>query len=207
MKLIKVCGLTSNLESKRVTLIPEVDFIGFIFAEQSPRFTQQATPSFGKQRVGVFVNASLETIRLAIDEHLLTAVQLHGDETPEFCTQLPNNILVIKAFGIQTTADLEVTSAYSHVVDYFLFDTKSDQRGGSGKTFDWEILAHYKGPRSFFLSGGIGMDTLVSLKQFDHPFCIGYDLNSCFETAPCVKNVALINTFIQQLQHENTILS
>lgn len=207
MKQIKVCGLTNNLESKRVALIPEVDFIGFIFAEQSPRFTQKATPSFGKQRVGVFVNASLQTIQFAIEEHLLTAVQLHGDETPEFCQQLHKDILVIKAFGIQSTADLEATSAYSHVVDYFLFDTKSDQRGGSGKSFDWEILAHYNGPRSFFLSGGIGLDTLVSLKQFDHPFCIGYDLNSRFETAPCVKNVALINTFIQQLHHEDTILS
>jgi len=157
--------------------------------------------------VGVFVNASLETILLAIEEHLLTAVQLHGDETPEFCQQLPKNILVIKAFGIQKRTDLAITYAYSNVVDYFLFDTKSEQRGGSGKTFDWEILAHYKGPRSFFLSGGIGLDTLVSIKQFDHPFCIGYDLNSRFETAPCVKNVALINTFIQQLQHEDTILS
>lgn len=207
MKQIKVCGLTNNLESKRVTLIPEVDFIGFIFAEQSPRFTQKATPSFGKQRVGVFVNATLETIQLAIEEHLLTAVQLHGDETPEFCTQLPSDILVIKAFGIQTKADLEHTSLYAHVVDYFLFDTKSTKRGGSGTSFDWTILTDYKGPRSFFLSGGIGLDTLVALRHFDHPFCIGYDLNSRFETAPGIKNVQLIETFIQQLQHEDSILS
>ena len=55
---------------------------------------------------------------------------------------------------------------------------------GSGMSFDWEILADYNGPRSFFLSGGIGLDTLVSLGHFDHPFCIGYDLNSRFETAP-----------------------
>ncbi len=207
MKQIKVCGLTNNLESKRVTLIPEVDFIGFIFAEQSPRFTQKTTPSFGKQRVGVFVNASLETITLAIAEHLLTAVQLHGDETPEFCTQLPSDILVIKAFGIQTKADLELTYRYSHVVDYFLFDTKCEKRGGSGTSFNWTILEDYKGPRSFFLSGGIGVETVAALRHFDHPFCIGYDLNSRFETAPGIKNVQLIETFIQQLQHEDSILS
>jgi phosphoribosylanthranilate isomerase len=207
MKQIKVCGLINNLESKKIAHMAEIDFIGFIFAEQSPRFTHQSIPSFGKQRVGVFVNASLETIQLAIEEHLLTAVQLHGDETPEFCTQLPSDILVIKAFGIQTKADLELTSLYAHVVDYFLFDTKSTKRGGSGTSFDWTILTDYKGPRSFFLSGGIGLDTLVALRHFDHPLCIGIDLNSRFETAPGIKDVQLIKTFIQQLQHEDSILS
>ncbi|MES2558025.1 MAG: phosphoribosylanthranilate isomerase [Bacteroidota bacterium] len=207
MKQIKVCGLTNNIESTKIAAIPEVDFIGFIFAEQSPRFTQESIPSFGKQRVGVFVNASLETIETAILQHQLTAVQLHGDETPDFCTQLPNDILVIKAFGIATKADLEATDEYHNVVDYFLFDTKSSKRGGSGTSFDWEILEGYQGPRSFFLSGGIGLDTLVSLRHFDHPLCIGYDLNSRFETTPKVKNVQLIEIFIQQLQHENSIVS
>lgn len=207
MKHIKVCGLTANAESRTIATLPEVDFIGFIFAEQSPRFTRESVLSSGKQRVGVFLNASLKTIETAIHEHRLTAVQLHGDETPAFCEQLPNDILVIKAFGIASKTDLEATAGYNKVVDYFLFDTKTEQRGGSGTTFDWKILANYKGPRSFFLSGGIGLETLVSLRQFDHPFCIGYDLNSRFETAPGVKNVALIETFIQQLQHENSILS
>ncbi|ASS47724.1 MAG: hypothetical protein A3D31_18025 [Candidatus Fluviicola riflensis] len=207
MKQIKVCGLTNNIESRKIVAIPEVDFIGFIFAEQSPRFTQESVPSFGKQRVGVFVNASLETIEQTIQHHQLTTVQLHGDETPDFCKQLPKDILVIKAFGIATKTDLEATDSYKNAVDYFLFDTKTGQRGGSGVSFDWEILTDYKGPKSFFLSGGIGLDTLVSLAHFDHPFCIGYDLNSRFEIAPGIKNVQLIETFIQQLQHENSILS
>lgn len=207
MKQIKVCGLTNNPESKKIAAIPEVDFIGFIFAEQSPRFTRESIPSFGKQRVGVFVNASLENIQFAIQQHELTAVQLHGDESPEFCRQLPNELVVIKALGIATKADLDATDAYKNAVDYFLFDTKSAKRGGSGTSFDWGILADYKGPCSFFLSGGIGLDTLVSLHHFDHPLCIGYDLNSRFETAPGVKNVQHIETFIQQLQHENSIVS
>ena len=102
MKQIKVCGLTNNPESKKIAVTFRKWILSdFIFAEQSPRFTRhQSIPSFGKQRVGVFVNASLETIETAIREHQLTAVQLHGDETPDFCNQLPNDIIVIKAFGI-----------------------------------------------------------------------------------------------------------
>lgn len=196
---IKVCGLRSNPESTAVARINEVDYIGFIFAEQSPRFTEETIPTPGKQRVGVFVNAPLETILQAIQTHALSTVQLHGDESPEYCAALPEAITVMKAFGIADASDLQAIAAYESAIDYVLFDTKSPERGGSGKPFDWAILDQYEGTTPFFLSGGIGPESVPALRDFKHPRFYGIDLNSRFELQPGIKDAPLIQTFIQLL--------
>jgi len=133
--------------------------------------------------------------------------------------------VIIKAFNIATAADLEATKPYEGLVDYFLFDTKGKSVGGNGEKFDWTVLADYVGETPFLLSGGIGPDdaervrALISgracsrsseqtssicsrsIAAFSHPLCIGIDLNSRFETAPAMKDVAALRRFLSQLSH------
>jgi len=104
---------------------------------------------------------------------------------------------VMKAFSLAEPADLEATNEYEGTCDYFLFDTKSNLPGGSGKQFNWEILKNYKGETPFFLSGGIGLDDVERIKAFNHPKLTGIDVNSKFETRPAHKDAELLKTFIQ----------
>jgi tryptophan synthase beta subunit len=204
--IIKVCGLTDNYSSHQVANLQDVDYLGFIFYEGSKRFTESTITAIGKKKTGVFVNATLEYIKTKIKKHKLDAVQLHGDESPEFVAQLPKDIEIIKAFGVATEADLEATKAYIDLVDYFLFDTKSDSHGGTGTVFNWHILKNYNGTTPFLLSGGIGADSVEALRKFSHTKLAGYDLNSRFETAPKEKNPKLIATFIKLLNMKTSYL-
>lgn len=197
--IIKVCGLTDNTESNAVAELQGVDMLGFIFYGGSPRFTESILVT-DKKKVGVFVDAPLEYIVNQIDKHNLSAVQLHGSESPEYIRQLPQNIEIIKALGIASEADLENITDYEGLVDYFLFDTKSKNYGGTGKTFNWSTLEAYKGSTPFLLSGGIGPDSVTALREFRHLQLIGYDLNSLFETAPKVKDAALVAQFIKDMK-------
>ena len=196
--IIKVCGLTENESSRKVSEIDGVDLLGFIFYEGSKRFTDVSFDS-GKKKVGVFVNASFAYITTQINTHKLDFVQLHGNESPEMVSKLRNIVKIIKAFGIATEADLEATKPYESLVDYFLFDTKSDNHGGTGTPFNWEVLQSYKGTTPFLLSGGIGLESVENLNHFTHAKLAGYDLNSRFELSPKVKDPIQISTFIKLL--------
>ena len=105
---------------------------------------------------------------------------------------------IIKAISILTLDDLALAEDYEPLVDYLLFDTKCETVGGSGRQFDWSILNHYQGQRPFLLSGGIGPDDARRLAAFSHPQLAGYDLNSRFETAPGIKNVAALQRFLAE---------
>ncbi|MFP9099401.1 phosphoribosylanthranilate isomerase [Flavobacterium sp. RHBU_24] len=197
--IIKVCGLSGNYTAREVNTLPKVAYLGFIFFEGSKRYTETSLAT-AKKKVGVFVNAPPEYVIAHIEKHGLDAVQLHGSESPDYIRQLPEDVGIIKAFGIASEADLEKTGAYEGLADYFLFDTKSDQHGGTGAAFDWEILKNYTGNTPFLLSGGIGNDSVGALKAFSHPKLAGYDLNSRFETAPKIKDAALIDRFINEMK-------
>ncbi|MFP5439781.1 MAG: phosphoribosylanthranilate isomerase [Bacteroidia bacterium] len=197
--IIKVCGLTDNAESHAVAKLDGVDMLGFIFYEGSSRYTE-STLATAKKKVGVFVNASLEYVIEKVNKHGLNAVQLHGSETPEYVKQLPKNIKIIKVFGIASVEDLKQTDAYEGLADMFLFDTKSPKHGGTGKAFDWQVLKAYKGETPFLLSGGIGPDSVETLKSFIHPKLAGYDLNSRFELAPKIKDATLIANFLNYMK-------
>ena len=204
--IIKVCGLTDNETGQKVAGLQGIDYLGFIFYEGSKRFTHTTIAAGGKKKTGVFVNAPLKYIEQQITKHGLDAVQLHGNETPEFIARLPQNIEIIKAFGIAAEADLDVTKAYAGLADYFLFDTKNDGYGGTGTAFNWQVLQAYKGSTPFLLSGGIGPDSVEALQQFSHPQLAGYDLNSRFETAPKEKDPERIATFIKSLNMKTSYL-
>ncbi len=197
--IIKVCGLTDNTESRAVAELDGIDMLGFIFYEGSSRYTE-STLATAKKKVGVFVNAALDYVLEKINTHSLNAVQLHGSELPEYIKQLPKGIEIIKVFGIASAEDLEQTKAYEELSDMFLFDTKSPKHGGTGTTFNWQVLENYKGETPFLLSGGIGPESMEALKSFSHPKLAGYDLNSRFELAPKIKDATLIAKFLNEMK-------
>lgn len=209
--IIKVCGM-SQTENIRQAETLGIDWMGFIFWPRSPRNVMQK-PAYlptKTKRVGVFVGPSAELVKQKAEEYGLDFVQLHGKETPEECRTISQtlqhanlNCRLIKAFSIATTDDLQNTTLYENVVDYFLFDTKCKSVGGSGEQFDWNILDNYSGETPFLLSGGIGPDSANDIKEFSHKRCIGIDLNSRFETEPGVKDTTLLETFIKNVRKQS----
>ncbi|WP_321426568.1 phosphoribosylanthranilate isomerase [uncultured Bacteroides sp.] len=200
--LIKVCGMRDAENIRQVESLG-VDLIGLIFYPKSSRFVV-CPPSYlpGKaKRVGVFVNEDQETVLTLHSQFLLNFIQLHGTESPEYCVSLRGKGLnLIKAFSVSAPADLEATEKYEGLCSYFLFDTKCEGHGGSGKQFDWSVLSHYHGKTPFLLSGGISPKSVKELKAFHHERFAGVDLNSCFETAPGMKDVEKLSRFINELR-------
>ena len=180
-----------------------IDMMGLIFYEKSARYAGYLPANELRivppdiQIVGVFVNASGEDIFAKIREYNLQIVQLHGDESPDFCREIKKSgIKAIKAFRIETAGDLEKCSLYESSCDYFLFDTKTPQYGGSGKKFDWEILSSYNGETPFILSGCIGVEDAESIRGIQNPKLFGVDLNSRFERGPGEKDIEKLREFL-----------
>jgi phosphoribosylanthranilate isomerase len=197
--IIKVCGLTDNESGRQVAALPGIDYLGFIFYEGSKRYTE-TTFATAKKKVGVFVNAPINYVLGQIEKYGLDAVQLHGDESPEYIIRLPKEVEIIKAIGVATADDLESAHIYHGVVSFLIFDTKCKAFGGSGVQYDWQILENYKGETPFLLSGGIGPDSVDALKKFRHPKLAGYDLNSRFEIEPKIKDVAKLAAFLKEIK-------
>ena len=222
---IKVCGMR-DADNIRAVAALGIDFLGFIFYPKSPRYTPKAIPEAEliadtattaryddiewrkPQRVGVFVDETPQAIIAHIHNDQLDYVQLHGHELPEMIDHLKRAVIsdnhhslkVIKAFSISKPDDLLQTKAYEGVADLFLFDTPTESYGGSGKKFDWQMLQAYDGHTSFLLSGGIGPEDIERIRTFEHPHCIGIDLNSRFETAPGIKDVEALRRFTENLR-------
>ncbi len=185
-----------------------VDEIGVIFFEGSARFVGDAgiasifLRQVTQKTVGVFVNSTYKYIHSKVTEFSLDKVQLHGDESPEFCERVQTlDVEVVKVFKIKTKKDLEDLEKFKDVVDLFLFDTKGEKEGGNGYTFDWSILKSIDIPLPFMLSGGIGVQHIEELKQLNLKNCIGFDVNSQFEEEPGVKDIKKITHFINSLKN------
>jgi phosphoribosylanthranilate isomerase len=154
---IKVCGMRVSENIKSV-LSFHPNYIGFIFYEGSPRYVGKDFSLegivFGKtKKIGVFVNESLENVEALIDAHKLDGVQLHGNESPEYCQHLKEKTMVIKSVSVGETIDSRYIKTLEAHCHYFLFDTKTEAFGGSGKKFNWTVVEQIAHP--FFLSGGI----------------------------------------------------
>lgn len=182
-----------------------IDWMGFIFYPNSSRYVLTdfipATP--GIKRVGVFVNEDIQTIKKIVTKYQLHFVQLHGNESPEYCQDLSvEGYKIIKAFSIGDDENLPTTQIahYCNFADYFLFDTASHLYGGSGKQFNWEVLRQYTEDTPFLLSGGLSFEDAAALKDFYHPQCVGIDINSRFEIAPGIKNIRLIKQFVNKMR-------
>ena len=206
---VKVCGIT---QEDQLIKLPETGatFAGLIFYPKSPRYVlrQMTTSHIKKQnnvnKVGVFVNASVEEVLHMVDECRLHMVQLHGDETPKFCEKIADYISVVKAFRVSETDHIAWRiKDYMEVCDMFMFDTEGVGYGGTGKKFDWEKLQDVAVGKPYFLSGGIEPTDVEKLKEFSQrpeaKALFAIDVNSKFEILPGVKDMPLIKKFIQQL--------
>lgn len=201
-QLIKVCGMR---EAKNIQEVEQtgIDLIGFIFYPKSPRWVSEL-PSYlplRARRVGVFVNEEKQAVQVLADRFGLHLVQLHGNESANYCRSLQaSGLKIIKTFSIAHARDLEVVQAYEGFCNYFLFDTKCEQHGGSGNQFDWSLLNEYKGKTPFLLSGGINEYSAPALKEFRHPALAGFDINSRFEWQPGMKDVKRVQRFLEELK-------
>lgn len=204
--LIKVCGMTEAANIRAVEQLG-IDLMGFIFYPKSPRCLCEI-PEYlptRARRVGVFVNESKENVRMYADRFGLEYLQLHGNESPDYCRSLRSQgMRLIKVFSIAQPKDLLATKAYDGLCDYYLFDTKCPQHGGSGNQFDWSLLHRYQGPTPFLLSGGIGPYSAKAIREFRHPLLAGIDLNSRFEIRPGLKDAARLELFLQQLSQSTS---
>ncbi|TDO71413.1 phosphoribosylanthranilate isomerase [Flavobacterium chryseum] len=209
MKL-KICGMKYPDNIIEVgKLLP--DYMGFIFWENSARYFNETIPELIKtiKKVGVFVNESVENIIEKINKHDLQAVQLHGNESVEFCQDLKNkmghSIEIIKVFSVANDFDFEIVKPFEPVCDFFLFDTKGKLPGGNGATFEWEILKKYKSDKPFFLSGGIGINELKAIEEISKSNLPIYaiDVNSKFEIEPGLKNKNLLSNFKRKFDVAN----
>ena len=208
MKL-KVCGL-KHPKNIREVAEQHPDFMGFIFYNKSSRFIDnidltavlaEISPAIIK--TGVFVNEEESNIKDLIIAYGLGAVQFHGNETPEFCGNFKKTALkVIKAFGIREASDFNDIKKYEGSCDYFLFDTKTQKYGGSGESFDWELLEFYTGQTDFLLSGGIGFDDLEEIQKISHSRFVGIDVNSGFEIEVALKDIELIKRLTLALNRD-----
>ena len=194
---IKVCGMRDASNIQELCSLP-IDYIGFIFFNKSSRYVAelpQVNIPLSIQRVGVFVNATLPYIKEQAALFELDVIQLHGDESPAFCEEIKSlGFTIFKAFGIDEDFDWTFLAAYEKVVDYFLFDTKSKQYGGTGLTFNWEILKQYPYEKAYLLSGGLSIDNIQEALQFEDERLYGLDLNSKFEIEPGLKNIQTLKT-------------
>lgn len=200
---LKVCGLIQLAQIQELAAM-NTDFLGFIFYEKSPRFIlNHITPGQiadirHQGKVGVFVNESLEKIVNTTESAKLNFVQLHGDEDVDFISELRKKlnpqVEIIKAIriGNQDVTELQkIIHQYQFNINYFLFDTDSIAFGGTGKTFDWNLLNRIEIPLPYFLSGGISLENIEKIKLLKHkPFAI--DVNSRFEIKPGIKDLEKI---------------
>jgi len=204
---VKVCGLSDPSNVKQV-VEAKPEFIGFIFYPLSPRYVGKETVTgifqnipAGIKKAGVFINETSKKILETAAMANLDIIQLHGRESVELCSLLKSSGLeVIKAFSIDTDFCFESMVKYLQVCDYFLFDTKSEKAGGSGRKFDWKKLDDYSLDKPFFLSGGIGPEDIIKLKTIRNKGLFAVDINSRFETAPGIKDVRQVSAFIKELK-------
>lgn len=207
---VKVCGMR-NIDNIAELCNLSIDYIGMIFYSKSPRYVEtipsiniqllkDITTSANVQRIGVFVNEDIQYVLDKAKEYQLDYAQLHGNENPEYCNEIREEIPVIKAFSISSSNDFINIEQYSDCCEYFLFDTKTESYGGSGKKFDWSILDKYTGITPFFLSGGISLTDVERIKAMTHPLLYGIDVNSRFEKEPGIKDIELLTQFLNKLK-------
>lgn len=204
---IKVCGMRQLPNIEEIARLSP-DYMGFIFYPGSKRYVGESfkfdvstLKQVGIKPVAVFVNASTETVKAVVHEFGFNVVQLHGNESPEYCKMLKETgVVVWKVFGVGSSFKPERTVLYKDVCDNFLFDTSSTDHGGTGKKFDWKTLQEVRFQKPFILSGGIAPDDVDAVKAFEHPDFAGIDINSRFELEPGLKDTSLVKNFIEKLR-------
>ena len=198
---IKVCG-TTNLKDALFAVDSGADAIGFIFCKKSPRYILQKEakdivvklPPF-VETVGVFVNETSDKVNRIAEQCKLTAIQLHGDESPAFCRRIKRR--VIKAFRVRDANSFKGMANYD--VSGFLLDSYNDEsRGGTGKTFDWNLALRAKKQGPIILAGGLNPYNVYTAIHRVKPY--GVDVCSGVEKSPGIKDSAKMDEFIKSVR-------
>ena len=204
MTLVKICGIT-NLDDALAAVAAGADALGFNFYKPSPRYiTPQHAREIVEQlpesmlTVGVFVNEELDAVRAIANEAGIRALQLHGDESPEYCRELAADYYVIKTFAVSGDFDVQVVTAYE--VEAIMLDTRDNRlRGGTGRVFDWSVAQQVapKIPR-LFLAGGLSPENIENAIEIVHPFAV--DACSALEDRPGKKNHDRMRVFVNAVR-------
>ncbi len=200
MTLIKICGMT-NIDDALEAVSLGVDALGFIFAPSPRRIDDAATRDIVRRlppftwKVGVFVNEELKKVRRIAEECGLDALQLHGQEPPEYCRQIP--LPVVKAIGVQNIESLKEMDRYPFAS--ILLDAVSiDRAGGTGKTFCWETALEARKKRNFILSGGLNPRNVYQAIEKLRP--IGVDVCSGVEKILGKKDRSKMMAFVKEVR-------
>lgn len=204
---VKICGITQVDQAVAIADLGATA-LGFICVSSSPRYIEplqiqqictQLPPSI--DRIGVFVNATLEQISYTVTLGHLTGIQLHGDEDPSFCQTLRQHlpqIELIKAFRVRTPETLNQIPTYQTCVDTLLLDAyHPHQLGGTGQTLNWQDLKSFTPPLPWFLAGGLTPDNIHRALQQLSPQ--GIDLSSGVERQPGDKDLEKVRRLFQTL--------
>lgn len=191
---IKVSGITQLKQLQQLEAL-DIDYAGFVFDEQSPNYIGDKISSddidaadFDIKKVGIFVNADFDHILEQVEKYSLDIVQLDGDESPELCEELSEEIEVIKTFQIKKdvqNAD-KIVADYDQVCDYYLFNVQDK---------DYSFLNKSKIEKPFFLGGPIGVDDAASIISLKHPDLFAVNIDSNFEKEPGMKDMGLVLQF------------
>ena len=200
---IKVCGMRDPENIRELIDQVKPDWMGLIFYPKSPRFVSDQSSNqiagFPVKKVGVFVNEAEAEILKRIKDFDLSAVQLHGQETPDFTESLSKitSAEIWKVISVQDQIDWQSLKSYLPFVSKFLFDTATSAHGGSGQKFDWKVLETYPFNKGFLLSGGLDEESVEEVLALAEklPQLQGVDLNSKFEDAPGMKNIEKLKFF------------
>jgi len=199
MTKVKICGITS-VEDALVAVEAGADALGFVFFEKSPRNLDPARaahiiatiPPF-VQAVGLFVNAPLEFVNSTAEQCGLDLVQLHGDESPEYCRSVLRR--VIKVFRVKGPESLATLSSY-RVAGYLLDAYHPHLYGGTGETFDWECVVAAKDAGPVILAGGLTPENVAAAVARVAPYAV--DVSSGVEAAPGRKDHEKVRRFIAE---------
>ncbi|MFO5526277.1 MAG: phosphoribosylanthranilate isomerase [Cuspidothrix sp.] len=204
---VKICGITQPQQSIAIASLGATA-LGFICVPSSPRYVTIAQiqaaiaplpPNIDK--IGVFANTTISEICQVVQESGLTGVQLHGDETPEFCYQLRQSLSqveIIKALRVRSLEHLQTTTNYTDYVDTLLLDAYHPQQlGGTGQTLDWQMLERFNPSLPWFLAGGLTPDNILTALSQITPN--GIDLSSGVEHSPGNKDLDQVALLFQNL--------
>lgn len=205
---IKICGITQLDQGYAIAQLGAT-MLGFICVPSSPRYVPSEKISNilnnlpkSIQTIGVFANTSIEQIYQIVLETGLTGVQLHGNESPDFCDRLRQmlpQIELIKALRIKCSATLLQTQDYFNSIDALLLDAYHPQHlGGTGKTLDWQSLQQFSPSCSWFLAGGLTPDNIQEALQQLKPD--GIDLSSGVERSPGDKDLEKVKQLFDRLK-------
>ena len=208
MTLVKICGIT-NLDDALAAVDAGADALGFNFYARSPRYISPvAARELINQlpasilKVGVFVNEDLRSLLRIVSEANVSAVQLHGDESPDYCRQLRGKY-VIKAFGATNNFDWNAVGVYD--VEAIMLDTKDDVlRGGTGRVFDWSLVERANGSTAnrptpkLFLAGGLSPENVAEAIAMVEPYAV--DACSSLEETPGKKNHERVRAFVKAVR-------